>query len=163
VAKYIGRNNPYGVFEKQVFSPDDSTTEFALNYQAGSETSLLVVYGGEVQEPGIDYTLSDGGSTIVFSFVPQIGFNLYLIYLGRELAVPTGGGGSGDFIANEFPVGLINGINKTYSTAFGFVSGSLKVYQNGLRMTPGAGNDFVVTGASSFEFIIAPDSGDVMW
>lgn len=161
MAKYIGRNNPYGVFEKQVFTPDNITTQFSLNYQAGSETSLLVIYGGEVQEPGIDYTLSNGGSDIVFSFVPQIGFNLYIIYLGRELAVPTGGGG-GDFITNEVPIGLINGINKTYSTSFNYLSGTLKVFQNGLRMAPGATNDFIEISANVFEFNIAPSIGDII-
>ena len=61
---YIGRDISWGVFEKQVLTPDSSTTTFTLSYAAGSANSLLVVYSGVIQEPQVAYSLSGGGSSI---------------------------------------------------------------------------------------------------
>ena len=87
---YIGRQPSFGLFEKQSFTPNGIDHKFTLDFQVGSATSLLVVYGGVIQEPGPgkSYTLDNGGQTLVFSFIPQLGNNLYVIYMGRELMVP---------------------------------------------------------------------------
>lgn len=96
MGKYIGREVAYGLYEKQVFTPDGIATEFTLIYQAGSVGSLLINYAGSILEPGADYALTNGGTKVAFSFVPQVGFSLFLIYMGKELQVPT--------IAGNFPL-----------------------------------------------------------
>jgi len=48
-----------------------------------SQNSLLVVYGGVIQEPGVSYVVSN--TTITFSSAPASGTTLYIIYLGKEL------------------------------------------------------------------------------
>lgn len=87
---YIGRSNVLGIFQKQVLVPNGTTTDFLLDFQVASSNSILVVYGGVVQEPGPGnaYAVAQGGKRIQFSFVPQTGVPLYIVYLGRELAVP---------------------------------------------------------------------------
>ena len=92
MGKYIGRSPVYGIFEKQVLNPNSIDNIFTLTYQAASAASLRVSYGGIEQEPDVDYTLGDGGKTINFGFVPQLGFRLYVIFMGRELTVPSAAG-----------------------------------------------------------------------
>ena len=58
--------------------------------------------------------------------------------------------------------GLRNSINKVFTTSFSFVSGSTKVYVNGLRYTPGASYDYQETGSNQITFTNAPDSGDLL-
>jgi hypothetical protein len=59
-------------------------------------------------------------------------------------------------------VGLRNSVNKVFTTSFSFVSGSTKVYVNGIRYTPGASYDYQETGANQITFTNAPDSGDLL-
>ena len=99
MSKYIGRDNPYGMFEIQDLTNEvtGSKNEFDLTYTAPSVGSLLVVYNGTLVKPNDDYALSNGGRTIVFSLengsgsrvAPVQGLSLYIVYLGRELAVPA--------------------------------------------------------------------------
>lgn len=44
---------------------------------------------------------------------------------------------SADFVINEVPAGVINGINTAYATAFIFRAGTLQVFLNGVLQTPG--------------------------
>jgi len=85
---YIGRANIIGVFQKQILTPNGSTTDFLLDFQVASSNSILVIYGGVVQEAGESYAVAQGGTRIQFTFVPQTSVSLHLTYLGRELAVP---------------------------------------------------------------------------
>lgn len=86
--RYIGKDQPYGIFEKQVLGPFNGIAqEFILLYRVAQSTSILTVRNGIIQEPNVDYTLNDGGRNILFSFIPNIGDEIFLIYLGRELAV----------------------------------------------------------------------------
>jgi len=91
---YIGRAPEYGGFEKQDITPDGSTTTFTLNYSVGTESSLLVSVAGVFQQPGVAYTLSGGGATLVFSVAPASTATVFLIFLGFSLdagnAVSTG-------------------------------------------------------------------------
>lgn len=85
---YIGREPIYGLFEKQVLSPSSGQTLFELDYSVGSSTSILVVDGGVVKNPDVDYTIVDGGGKIEFSTSPS---NAYIIYLGKQLQYPQFG------------------------------------------------------------------------
>ena len=79
---YIGRQPSTGAFEKQSITADSSTTTFTLNNQVGSSSSVLVSVAGVVQEPESGYTLSGGGTSIVFSAAPTSGDTVFVIFLG---------------------------------------------------------------------------------
>jgi hypothetical protein len=86
---YLGRTPAWGSYEKQNITPDGSTTTFPLEYTVGSESAILVSVAGVPQEPVTAYTLSGGGSSIVFSEAPDAGASTFLIFLGIALDVPT--------------------------------------------------------------------------
>lgn len=60
-------------------------------------------------------------------------------------------------IKNETPGGLINGSNTTFTTANGYVSGTLEVYRNGIRLK-GGGDDYTET-VGGFTMTTAPATG----
>ncbi len=80
-----------------------------------------------------------------------------------NLAVSTGGGGtpsSGVMIWGEVPMGAINGINKSYTTAYSYAAGQLGVYLNGIRQH--LSDDYIETSTSMFQLVIAPLTGDLL-
>ena len=79
---YIGRKPEYGAFEKQSITADSSTTTFTLDYQVGSDSSILVSVAGVIQEPGSGYNLSGGGTSLVFSAAPTTGDTVFVVFLG---------------------------------------------------------------------------------
>lgn len=66
-----------------------------------------------------------------------------------------------NFVRNETPSGTINGSNVAFTLAGTPVSGTEAVYQNGVRLRPGAGNDYTISGGT-ITFVTAPLSGDVI-
>ena len=82
---YIGRQPISGQFEKQQLTADSSTTSFALNWSVGSTSALIVSVGGVLQEPEIAYTLSGGGTNIVFTAAPTSGDRVYVHFLGQSI------------------------------------------------------------------------------
>ena len=81
---YIGRGLDIGEFAKTSITTGNGVlTAFNVLKWAVSQNSLLVVYGGVIQEPGVSYTVS--GTTITFTSAPASGTTLYIIYLGKEL------------------------------------------------------------------------------
>ena len=85
---YIGREPLYGAFEKQSLTADSSTTTFSLNYTVGSSSSIMVSVAGVIQEPETGYTLSGGGTSIVFTAAPTSGDTVFVVFLGlaRDVA-----------------------------------------------------------------------------
>jgi len=79
---YIGREPLYGAFEKQSLTADSSTTTFALTYTVGSSSSIMVSVAGVIQEPETGYTLSGGGTNIVFTAAPTSGDTVFVVFLG---------------------------------------------------------------------------------
>jgi len=82
---YIGRGIELGQHIKQTITVSGSpntTTVYAMDLNA-SQNSLLVVYGGVIQEPGVAYTVT--GTNITFTSAPVTGNSLYIVYLGQEL------------------------------------------------------------------------------
>jgi hypothetical protein len=84
---YIGRQPSTGAFEKQSLTADSSTTTFTLNYQVGSSSSIIASVAGVVQEPEVGYTLSGGGTSIVFTAAPTTGDTIFVIFLGIAIDV----------------------------------------------------------------------------
>lgn len=64
-----------------------------------------------------------------------------------------------DLVSNEVPTGSVNGSNTTFTLANTPRSGTVKVYQNGMRLFVGAGNDYTISGAT-ITFVTAPITGD---
>lgn len=54
------------------------------------------------------------------------------------------GGGSTSFVDNE----VVSGSNTTFTLANTPIAGSVHVYGNGQRLTPGAGNDYTISSAT---------------
>ena len=79
---YIARTPAYGAFEKQTLTADSSTTTFALNFTVGSSSSVLVSVAGVIQEPEVGYSLSGGGTNIVFSSAPASSDTVFVVFLG---------------------------------------------------------------------------------
>lgn len=71
---------------------------------------------------------------------------------------------SGSFISdyNSAITGLRNSINKEYTLTQNYQSGTTKVYVNGVRYSPGAGNDYTETLPNKITFTNAPDNGDLI-
>ena len=79
---YIGRTPEYGAFESQNLTADSSTTTFTLNYSVGSTSSIIVSVAGVVQQPNTGYSISGGGTSIVFSSAPTTGETIFILFLG---------------------------------------------------------------------------------
>ena len=85
---YIGRSPQYGVFQTQTITPDGSTT-FSLSYPVATEASMIVSVGGVIQQPSTAYTISNGGTQIVFSEAPDVGLDVFIIFMGEKYTVGT--------------------------------------------------------------------------
>ena len=138
---YIGRSAEFGLYEVQVLTPDSTTTTFTLNFAVGSAGSILVVYGGILQLPGVAYSISGGGTSITFSEAPVTSTTLYIVYMGKQLTVArtagqetttesfTGDGSTAAFTLTDPPIiesgvmVFVDGILQKLNTHFS-VSGS---------------------------------------
>jgi len=90
---YIGRQPSYGAHERQNITGDGSTTTFSLTYTIGSTASILVSQAAVVQQPGSGYTITNGGTQIVFASAPASGETTFIIFLGVAQDVGTVGSG----------------------------------------------------------------------
>lgn len=85
---FLGKGNVYGLFEKQVLSPDGITNTFSLKFKVAQSTSLLVVKNGDVLEGGSDYSIAGNQQgQIFFTELPLSTDKIFIIFLGRELSV----------------------------------------------------------------------------
>lgn len=150
---YIGRSVDIGMFEKQILTPNNTTTTFDLTFAVGSANSLLVVYGGVVQEPQVAYSVSGGGQQIVFSVAPATGTPLYIIYYGKQLTTLRA---AGQETTKQTFTG--DGSTVTYTlTDPPVVPSGIMVFVDGILQREGSGNNYVSSG-STFTFTSAPDS-----
>ena len=82
---YIGKEPVNGFHTRQSLTTNGSTTTFTLDFTIASSTSIIVLVGGVVQEPDVAYTLSGGGTSIVFSTAPSSSQTAYIHYLGQAI------------------------------------------------------------------------------
>jgi hypothetical protein len=73
---------------------------------------------------------------------------------------PPGAAGGDTAVLGEVPSGAVNGVNTTFTTVGNFVSGSLAVFVNGVRLKNTL--DYNVTGANAFQMVAAPLTGDLL-
>ena len=64
-------------------------------------------------------------------------------------------------VYNEPLIGAINGVNVNFNTIGNYVAGTIQIYKNGLRLTPGFGNDFTEAGLNLVIMEEPPLLGDV--
>lgn len=152
MGRYIGAGVQYGIFEKQVLTPDGVENTFSLLYRAASANALLVSIDGILSEPGIDFVLDNGGQTIVFTSVPLITSRIYIIYLGKELSTPAAIGRSPIHISATG-----NGIIDTFTLAAPgpIVQNALLVFADGVLLHPNIDWTLAVSGYD-VEFTVPP-------
>lgn len=124
---YIVKGVPFGNFSTQSLVPDGVTDTFNLNFRPGMSSQLVVVWNGVIQEPKISYNLISGGRKIRFTFVPDAGTSLFLLYLGREISVPV--------VAGNYPLHMTvmgDGINAVFTLPVSPVDAALQVFKNGI-------------------------------
>jgi hypothetical protein len=94
MSSYVGNSPQYGVFRKlDAFTFNGSTTTFTLrsggaNIIAGDPTQLFISLNGVIQEPGVAFTLANGGTQITFAAAPTSGMSFFGVLLGNTGA-PT--------------------------------------------------------------------------
>lgn len=79
---------------------------------------------------------------------------------GAESEIGTGGGGATTLVQGEVPAGTVNGVNTVFTTAAAFVTGSLRVYKNGIRLK-GGGADYT-ENIQGFTMVTPPATGTVL-
>ncbi len=67
-----------------------------------------------------------------------------------------------DIITAEVPTGLINGVNTSFTLANTPISGTVRVYLNGLRQEEGSGKDYTISG-TTITFSNAPATNDILF
>ena len=100
------------------------------------------------------------------------GSNLYFTSARAIASIFTGtsaqflkANGSTNEIATDLDseiTGSRNSSNTLFTISSNFVSNSTRVFVNGIRMQRGATNDYTEVGTNQIQFVVAPDSGDVI-
>jgi hypothetical protein len=157
MGKYIGRSIPYGLFESQDLSSDTNGTKtiFPLIYNVPNSSSILVVYSGSVLQPTVDYTITEAGSKIQFNDAPDSGLSLHILYLGRELLVPSTIGNSPLLVQIE-----ADGIESEYeiTTTLTLTHHGLIIFKNGIQQRHL--DDFTITSTNTVLLSTTPSNGD---
>lgn len=111
---------------------------------------------------GGTYTAGDGlqlvGNTFSVVAKPSSGITVDGAGVGID---PTVIQRRADFVFGEAPSGTVNGSNATFTLASAPLAGTLRLYQNGLRLREGAGNDYTLSG-NTITFNTPPASGDIL-
>ena len=80
---------------------------------------------------------------------------------GETTGLKWGSVGSVTLVRGETPTGDIDGSNTSYTIANTPVTDSLRLYQNGVRLNEGAGNDYTISG-TTITMATAPPTDDVL-
>jgi hypothetical protein len=67
-------------------------------------------------------------------------------YVDSKLQVNADFATHADFVTEDHPTGLIDGVNRIFTLTNTPLSGSVKLYVNGLRLTSGVDNDYTISG-----------------
>lgn len=78
-----------------------------------------------------------------------------------DVTIAVSNAGAASFVKNEVPAGTVNGSNTAFTTASNFITGSLRVYKNGIRLKAG-GADFTEGTPPAFTMVTAPATGTVL-
>ena len=155
---YIGTEQTYGVFQRQVLAGNGTTTQYNLDYDVVQATSLLVSLDGVIQEPEYSYdvAITNGQPVINFSEAPDNGGRIFITYLGRQLLTATPANTEShidEFNGNGSTVAFTLTKTPVSNTADNFIVFVDNVYQ---RL--GSSYAFTVSG-ETLTFTSAPPSG----
>lgn len=145
--------------------------------------TLNVVIGNGLTNSSNNLTVQAADSTlsVVSGGVKLAALTSAYILVGNGSNVATGVALSGDatitnagvltvaatvakyssFIWGETPTGAINGSNTSFTLANTPLTGTVKVYLNGMRQNAGAGNDYTIS-AGTITYLTAPATGDIL-
>jgi len=103
------------------------------------------------------------GSVNATSFVKSGGTSSQFLMADGSVTISTFLN-SGSFVSDydSDVTGLRNSSNKVYTLTNNYQTGTTKVYVNGVRYSPGVGNDYTESAANQITFTNAPDSGDII-
>lgn len=84
----------------------------------------------------------------------------------HTIEVETGPGGvildmsvsESQVVVYEVPLGVIDGVNNTFTTAFNFVAGSVRVFVEGVTLT--IVDDFQTIGSNTIQLVTPPLTGE---
>ena len=128
-----------------------SNTSFTLAHAPYGNIELF--WNGVMQQPDLNYSLS-GSSLSVLTTPPGASDSFLADYIVNDGSSVTP---TEQFVDDETPFGAIDGSNVTFTLAETPVTGSVKLYRNGLRQDPSA--DYSISGGT-ITMSIAPQSGD---
>jgi hypothetical protein len=112
-------------------------------------TSSVAIYNNRTRlKLTNDYTVS--GNTITFVSAPPLGS---LPYADYEVGNSVFSVGTNSKQPAEVPTGVIDGVNKAYTTARPFIAGSLQPYANGLLLHSGI--HFTETNPATGQFTLS--------
>lgn len=148
---YVPQGDP-NFIDKEVLSPVNGVNNvYILRYEP-EVGSVDVYYNGLFQKDGVedDYTIS--GRVITFNSPPVEGGKLIASYRTYSEI---------NFIDNETPNGLINGVNVIFTLSTLPVPGSEHLYLNGLLQDSGMDLDYTIEG-TIIVFNIPPPTGSII-
>lgn len=150
----------FTLVENQTPTGSINGTNTTFTLPTGFVASTLKVYknGVRMKPGGDDYTATSTGFTMTTA--PATGTVLLCDY---ALGDGTNVVGGNSLVSDEVPTGTVNGTNKVFTTARGYVGATLQVFINGVKQRRGA--DFTETTPSSGTFTMdeAPLTGDVIF
>ena len=122
-------------------------------------SSISVYLNGVKQFPGAgnDYTVT-GANQITFTNAPDAGSVITADFSTSASFTATG---TNSFVVKQAVTGLVNGSNATYTTASGYIGGTLEVYVNGLRQAIAHVTE-TNPGSGTFTLDTAPLTGDIV-
>jgi len=62
----------------------------------------------------------------------------------------------GLILKREIPLGVVDGVNTTFTTSRSYIPNTLMVFLNGMLLTPGVGEDYVEVDSTTFSMTVAP-------
>jgi hypothetical protein len=131
---------------------------FSLAHAPDPTSSLDFYVNGVLMTVGVDFTLAGALVTFQAASIPPPGATLLADYRYTSSSTPFT---LVRLVDDETPAGTLDGVNAAFALAHTPVSGSLKLYVNGVRQTPGTHH--TVSGSTiTFEAGYIPESGDVL-
>lgn len=156
-------NNSAAIDATKIHNGTVDNTEFGfLNNVASqvvgiSDTNTLTnkTLTGTTNSVTATYLRNNDGTQVLVSGAPPSNGYLLTASSSTQAAwtAPTTALSTSNFVFNEIPSGTINGSNGAFTLAnTASPTGSIRVFKNGIRQTPNAGNDFVMTNATTITF-----------
>jgi hypothetical protein len=149
--KYTPPGEPNFV-DKEVLSPVNGVNNVYILRYTPELGSVDIFYNGLLQKEGIDEDYTISGRVITFNNPPIEGSKLLASYRTYSEI---------NFIDNETPSGVINGINTVFTLSTMPVAGSEHLYLNGLLQDSGMDYDYTITG-TVIVFNIPPPVGSII-